>query len=152
MEGRLECEVLTRVNLYDMTRVSYTPKPPIWKTSPRISFMHPGSIPDVWTSQKNGVPAREGVRSDDPRIDCKIGRVNLKIMRYVLRIWRTRIFLLKIEGKLSDVFSECMRINPVCSGGDIFTFSWLRPTNSGATDSGWPLLPFGTLFIECRRI
>jgi hypothetical protein len=71
---------LTRVNFYDMTRVSYTPKPPIWKTSPRISFMHHGSIPDVWTSQKNEVPTWEGVRSDDPRIDCKIGRVNLKIV------------------------------------------------------------------------
>ena len=29
MGRRLECEVLTRVNFYDMTRVSYTPEPPI---------------------------------------------------------------------------------------------------------------------------
>jgi hypothetical protein len=30
-----------------MARVSYTPRPPTWKTSPRVSFMQPGPIPDA---------------------------------------------------------------------------------------------------------
>jgi hypothetical protein len=51
---------VTRVKFCDMTRVSYTLRPPTWKTSPRIRFMQPGSIPDAWISQQLEYPLDRG--------------------------------------------------------------------------------------------
>jgi hypothetical protein len=51
---------VTRFHLCDVTRVSYTPRPPTWKTSPRISFMQAGVIPGAWISQPIEYPPDRG--------------------------------------------------------------------------------------------